>query len=298
VRPPAPPPLPPRFPPAFRTLLHDLLARGPRLLGARVEQRRARRAQLSQSGTFVGHRPYALGDDLRRLDWAAYARTGDLFVKQLEEEERRQTTLWIDCSASMHAGEPARQLAALRLCAVLGGLALRHLDGLVLAAPGGGADAAAFFGLGDLDRLLRVLDGVATGDQPPLQTVQALLRRGAPGRLHWVSDFADPARFEPALAVLRRAGCRVTGWLPGLDADRRAVARGFLRLCDPETGAMVTVAVDDALAAELQRQLDVLRRRQDRMFAQCGYSLVRWPAPAADDLRWSAWQEIVARCST
>ncbi|HQB43450.1 MAG TPA: DUF58 domain-containing protein, partial [Polyangiaceae bacterium] len=33
------------------------------------------------SAEFQDHRPYAPGDDLRRIDWAAYARTGEPVLK-------------------------------------------------------------------------------------------------------------------------------------------------------------------------------------------------------------------------
>ena len=76
-----------------------------------------------------------------------------------------------------------------------------------------------------------------------------------------------------------------------------APTRGYVRIADPETGATTAIAVDAAVAAELQRQLEALRRRQDRVFAQCGCQLQRWPAPALDDFRSVVFQEIVVRCS-
>ena len=39
--------------------------------GERASQRRGGSAE------FLDHRPYAPGDDLRRVDWAAFARTGE-----------------------------------------------------------------------------------------------------------------------------------------------------------------------------------------------------------------------------
>ena len=292
------PSVPPRFPTGFRTVLHDVLARGPRMTGGRVEPVRARRAALSQSGTFVGHRPYAPGDDLRRIDWSAYARSGELFVKQLEEEERRTATLLLDLSPSLLVGSPPRRLAALRLAAVVGGQALRHLDGLTVVAPGaGGRELAVFEGARDLDRLLQHLDELPVVACSPREAMRLLLQRGVAGRVHWVSDFADPTGSELLLAAVRRRGGRVTGWLPELVEDRTAPKSGYVRLADAETGESFAVAIDAPLAAELQRQLEALRRRQDRLFAQCGCPLVRWPAPAEGDFRLAIYQELLALCS-
>lgn len=298
ARAPALPVVPERFPPPFRALLAEILARGPRVRGGRVEQARAARRALRQSGTFVGHRPYERGDDLRRIDWNAFARSGELFVKQLEEEERRTATIVVDPSASLLAGSPPRRLAAMRLAAVVGALALRHLDGLTVVAPGAGpAAAATFAGAGDLEALLRHVDGLPVVDAPPDAAIALLLQRGVAGRMHWISDFAEPGAFELPLAALRRRGIAVTGWLPMLPADTHVAVRGHVQVRDPETGTAMALPIDDALAEAMQRELALLARRQDRLFAQSGCPLLRWPAPAAGDLSLAAWQNVIAWCA-
>src|SRR5882757_28504 len=50
---------------------------------------------------FADYREYAPGDDLKRLDWRAYARSNRHFIKQYEEESNLRATVFIDCSASM-----------------------------------------------------------------------------------------------------------------------------------------------------------------------------------------------------
>ncbi len=289
---------PDRFPAPFRRLLQTILAQPTTITAARDDRQRARRAVLSQSGTFVGHRPYVRGDDLRRIDWAAYARTGELFTKQLEEEERRAATLLLDLSSSLLAGEPPRRLWALRIAAIVGGLSLVHLDALTVIAPGAGAAAVATFaGVGMLDALLQHLDSLPVVTVGADEAVALALHRGAPGRVHWIGDFAVPADVELPLLAMRRRGVRVTGWLPELASDREPPAGGYVRVVDPESGAEIAVPIDGAFAQELRRQLAALARRQDRLFAQAGAPLVRWSAPAPDDVRVSAYQAIVARCA-
>lgn len=291
VRPSCPPP----FDAAFRALLPQLIGQPTQLRGARDQAQRARRAVLSQSGTFVGHRPYTRGDDLRRLDWAAYARTGALFTKQLEEEERRTAALLLDLSASLLVGDVPRRVAMLRLAAVLGGMALSHLDGLVVVAPGGGANAmASFTGLGQLTALLQHLEALPVAEAPPEQAVELLLRRGLPGRVHWLGDFAVPRAHELPLVALRRRGVRVTAWLPTLPADREPPAGGYLRFVDPETGRELQVPVDGTFAAALREELALLARQQDQLFAQAGAPLVRWPATIASQPVASAWTGVLA----
>jgi uncharacterized protein (DUF58 family) len=68
---------------------------------------------------FVEHRQYYPGDEIRHIDWRAYAKTGRFYVKEYEEETNLRCQLLVDCSGSMgYRGRTlskydyARQLAA------------------------------------------------------------------------------------------------------------------------------------------------------------------------------------------
>ena len=292
------PKLPALFPPAFVALLHTLLARGVGTHGAREEQQRARRTVLSQSGTFVGHRPYVRGDDLRQLDWAAYARSGELFTKQLEEPDRRTATLLLDLSPRLLVGAPPRRLSMLRLAAILGGLVLTRLDGLTVVAPGAGPlRTSAFFGAGALPALLRHLESLPISQAPGNELLDLVLARGVPPRIHWVSDFAQPKLIERPLAALRRAGAKVTGWLPTLRADLEPPRPGYLRLVDPSTGDELVVPIDATYANAVAEQLALLARQQVHLFGQAGAPLERWPTPAVDDFAPAAWLPVLSGCA-
>ena len=67
-----------------------------------------RSVKRGQSVEFADYRDYALGDDLRQLDWNVFARLEKLFVKLFVEEEDVTITLLLDASASMASG-PARE---------------------------------------------------------------------------------------------------------------------------------------------------------------------------------------------
>lgn len=68
---------------------------------------------LGSSVEFSDFREYALGDDVRRIDWNAYARFERLFLKLFMEEQEQRVNLLVDTSASMGFGkwEAAKQLA-------------------------------------------------------------------------------------------------------------------------------------------------------------------------------------------
>lgn len=82
--------------------------------------RKSRRA--GESLDFMELRGYTPGDDPRFVDWKAYARTGRLYTRVWEGEERARFTLWLDGSPSMdlHGKRAyAREVARVLLAAAL-----------------------------------------------------------------------------------------------------------------------------------------------------------------------------------
>ena len=65
------------------------------------ERRSPRRGQ---SVEFADFRPYASGDDIRRIDWNAYARLEKFFIKLFVEEEDLTVHFIVDASRSMRWG--------------------------------------------------------------------------------------------------------------------------------------------------------------------------------------------------
>jgi uncharacterized protein (DUF58 family) len=64
---------------------------------------------------FAEHREYVAGDELRHLDWKAYARSDRYYIKLYEQETNLRATIVLDTSGSMKFGgkfEYARRLAA------------------------------------------------------------------------------------------------------------------------------------------------------------------------------------------
>lgn len=61
-------------------------------------------ASQGQGMIFEDHTTYTPGDDIRRVDWKAYARTGELFIKRFEEEKSVTVHILVDRSSSMDYG--------------------------------------------------------------------------------------------------------------------------------------------------------------------------------------------------
>src|SRR5579859_4538254 len=73
--------------------------RAGRLKGERRSVRRG------NSVEFADYRNYTPGDDLRRVDWNAYARLERLFLKLFQEEEDITVHVLLDASKSMDWGD-------------------------------------------------------------------------------------------------------------------------------------------------------------------------------------------------
>lgn len=94
-----------------------------------------RRSPLAGSSLeFADYRRYTPGDDFRRIDWRAYARLERLFLRVFEAEENITVTILIDCSASMHHGEPDKSEQARAVAAALAYIALKCEDNVILGA--------------------------------------------------------------------------------------------------------------------------------------------------------------------
>src|SRR5690349_12338631 len=76
------------------------------------------------SAEFQEHRPYAPGDDPRRIDWLAYARSGLPVTKLFRAEEDTVVRLLLDASASLDFGNPTKIETSKRLAAAVAYLTL------------------------------------------------------------------------------------------------------------------------------------------------------------------------------
>ena len=86
---------------------------------------------------FSEHRQYTPGDELRHLDWIAYAKTDRFYIKQYEQETNLRSYILLDCSASMNyaSGKGLTKLEyGCFLAATLAFLMARQQDSVGLVA--------------------------------------------------------------------------------------------------------------------------------------------------------------------
>jgi uncharacterized protein (DUF58 family) len=66
-----------------------------------LESGERRSNTVGSGGEFLEFRAYQPGDDVRRIDWSVYARSGKLFTRRFEAERASRTYALTDTSASM-----------------------------------------------------------------------------------------------------------------------------------------------------------------------------------------------------
>jgi uncharacterized protein (DUF58 family) len=211
---------------------------------------------------FLEHRPYAPGDDLRRIDWHAFARSGEPVFKLFRAEEDVMVRLVVDASASLDAGEPSKLLVAKRLAAGVAYMALAASERAQVLAAGEGLTRAfdPARGSAALPRLLRDLDGIdARGGTDLARAIDAAVTRAArPGLLVVLSDFMDPGPYPTALSRAAAAGHDVV-LVQVLSPDEVSPPYdGDYALEDAESGAVVDVTVDEATLRAYLARLDAL----------------------------------------
>ena len=138
-----------------------------------------RSVKRGQSVEFADYREYALGDDLRQLDWNVLARLEKLFVKLFVEEEDVTISFLVDASPSMAFGRPEKLLFAKRAAAALGYIGLGSEDRVVVTALTGrtARRQGGLRGSGRVFRLLANLSSIQPAEGPTRPR-----RLGAPRR--------------------------------------------------------------------------------------------------------------------
>jgi uncharacterized protein (DUF58 family) len=128
-------------------------------------------------------RPYVEGDDLRRVNWRATARSGELVVNQLHPERNTAVVLLLDVLTDIGSPRGAPLDQCVRAAAALAERYLARRDRVGLLAVGGGlrwlrAASGATHVHRIIDTLLEVRELVAAGKEPhplaiPLRTIPA-----------------------------------------------------------------------------------------------------------------------------
>ncbi len=232
-----------------------------------------RRATGVGAGTELAQlRPYEVGDDVRHIDAAATARTGQAHIRLHVPERALTTWIVLDVSPSMAFGTALRLKAdvAEGVALVFGRLGVRRAGSVGVVAFGGSgaggirvlAPRGAKPGVVALRRLLA--EGVAPDGQhddeglsTALQRVVQLARQ--PGLVVVISDFRGQDGWQRPMGALRlRHSVLAAEIVDPREAEVPAV--GHLALVDPETGARIEVDTSNRRVRDRFAQLERERR--------------------------------------
>ncbi len=207
---------------------------------------------------FVELREYVPGDDVRRIDWAATARTGGLQTRVVLEDVALTMAAILDTSPSMEVGreQPLTRSAK------------EIFDRWFAAAT---SDDRCYRVLGDDVVPVWTPDpGEPFSLTDALRVAAVALRPGS--ALLVISDFLDLPQDDEMLVLLgRRCDCTALiaqdPWREGLPLS------GFVRVGDIETGRSASIFLGDA---ERKRYAAAVRDREMRLLERL--SLANWRA--------------------
>jgi len=279
--------------PGPQTLLDGALARRlerlslvsrRRLIGQGQGDRRSLRKGSSLE--FADYRHYVEGDDPARVDWNIYSRTDTLFVRLYEEEEVLNVHLLVDASRSMDWGEPAKLRYARRLAAALGYVALNAANRLYIwplnatssmyGPAWGRARAGAMLAYVDEFRPLQLSTPVVFGApaSPPdmEQSLATFTNRGG-GLVVLLSDLLSPT-WDKALTRLASRASEAVVLHVLAPQELRPTLGGDVRLIDRESGAAVSVTLNNDAIRLYSQRLDEWRRTIESFCARHGMGYV------------------------
>jgi uncharacterized protein (DUF58 family) len=208
---------------------------------------------------FADYRSYTPGDDVRYVDWSAYARREELLVKLFTEEQQAEFFFVLDASRSMATGTPEKLFFAKKIAATLGYVALANLESVTVVVfdetlrPIG----RSFEGRAQLQQLLDFLESVeARGGTATNEAIRQFVRRyGNRGMVVLLSDFLDRAGYEETFRLLHYHRHDLLALQIN---DREEIAptlTGDVELVDSETGENIIVQLTPELVASYQSRM-------------------------------------------
>jgi len=278
-----------RLPAALRQRLSRYQLVSPRRGAHSSLQGVHRGRRRGRSLEFAEHRDYVSGDDLRHLDWNAFARHEKLVVKEFESELERVVLVVVDLSESMG---PLKRQRALQAAAALAWVGLLGHDRVALATLGARPGFhPAVRGRAAWGRLTDWLWQQPVGGRAGLvEGLRGLAQRLPRHNLMLIlSDWLEPQAWEGlAYPQFCRHELRA---LQLLDSeDRLPPWSGPLELQDCESGELRQIHLEEATR---QLYLQALEGHVQELSQACqrrGFSWLSWQAEQPlESLLLQAW---------
>ena len=200
---------------------------------------------------FADHRPYVSGDDVRHIDWKAFARHGQLVLRQFEEERDAFIHVLLDVTGSMSRGQPPKIEVAQRLAASFAYVGMRQFDRVRVVPFADDLEdlPLAIRGPQDLPALEKLLAAAAPeGPTNFAEAVHQLAVRGsARGLVIVITDLMTPEGWDDGFRHLGAMGHEMHVIHVGCAEDENPSFNGELELRDAETDERVRLRVGKKL---------------------------------------------------
>lgn len=207
-------------------------------------------AGTGSSLEFQDYRQYTMGDDLRHVDWSAYARSEILTVRLYREEVAPRIDLVLDVSRSMTVTEEKAR-AYSQLCALLAcASASAEADSRVVTSAA--TEAQPIERPEQIERFLDCESKLSVLEEPLI----AVRRRSV--RVV-VSDFLFPHDAEVLLGRLARDGASLALLQLTLPEEAEPTVEGGRRLIDVEGNGEVDIVIDDKAIRDYRERFGRLR---------------------------------------
>lgn len=214
---------------------------------------------------FADYRQYSKGDDLRRLDWKLYGRTGRPYIKLFEDEEDLAVHIILDTSKSMdfpretETPEVHKFTYARRLMAGIATISLSSNDRLLMtAASGNGIQKfGPYRGRGYSVPMFRFVGSLETDGSIDFNTVMSdyIKREKRAGLAIVISDMFHPDGYIDGIRALVGRGFEVAVMHTLSPEEVEPPLAGDLRLVDVETGIPQEVTIDGGMREIYIRRL-------------------------------------------
>ena len=217
-------------------------------LGGRIGERLG--AETGSSLEFQDYRPYAPGDDLRHVDWAAYARSELLAVRLYREEVAPRIDLVLDISRSMAVTEQKLraygELAGVLACACASTIADSRIITTSAVPP------QPLHAPEDIERFLACDARLSALEEAHLPFRRRSLRVV-------VSDFLFPHDADALVSRLARDSALLALVQLTLREEAEPVAEDGCRLVDVEGRGELDLVIDEAAVRDYRARFNRLR---------------------------------------
>lgn len=163
-----------------------------------------RSSAKGRSAEFSGYREYVPGDDMRYVDWNAFARFDKLYIKEFMEEKEGRVSIYLDTSKSMDFGEKLKSTLMAELTEAISYIAVSGRDSVYVTDLANPANTLRIpNGNQGIVVLKKWLTDINTSGKINLKDSLKRAVRGRGGMAFLISDLMDESFLEDEEDILK-----------------------------------------------------------------------------------------------